>query len=173
MWIPDLPLLYPFLLDNFNKQKFLLSNFHFAMIVLCRQNQFSFSPNNYDFSLSKSSFKTKGGNIPIESIIITNYYKHIKMLKKRGILFLEQITSLDGQDLLEWRFIHMKTFVPNKIQYASNNPAKWYSLVKTSTTHSLSSTLNTPYISPPFDGYNGCYSYNLLLEIRKKNILWF
>src|SRR5437016_5611774 len=78
MWIPDLPLLYPFSLDNFNKQKSLLSNFHFAMIVLCRQNQFSFSPNNYDFSSSKSIFKTKCGNIPIEST--TNYYKHINML---------------------------------------------------------------------------------------------
>ena len=46
------------------------------------------------------------------------------MLKKRGILFLEQITSLDGQDLLKWCFIHMKTFVPNKIQYTLTNPAK-------------------------------------------------
>src|SRR5204863_8193720 len=129
-----------------NKQKSLLSNFHFTMIVLCRQNQFSFAPNNYDFSLSKSLFKTKGGNIPIESINTTDYYKHVKMLKKRGILFLEQITSLDGKDLLEWRFLHMKTFVPNKTQHTSSNPAKWYSLIKTTTTHSPSLILNTPYV---------------------------
>jgi len=173
MWIPDFPLLYPFLFDNFIKQKSLLSNFHFAMIVLCRQNQFSFFPNNYDFSSSKSLFKTIGGNIPIESIITNDYYKHIKMLKKRGILFLEQITSLDGQDLLEWRFIHMKTFVPNKTQYASTNPAKWYSLIKSTTTYSSSLTLTPPYVSPPFDGYNGWSFPQPSVRNQKKNILWF
>ena len=39
MWIPDNPLLYPFSMTNYRWNSF-NNNFHFNMIMLCRQNNF-------------------------------------------------------------------------------------------------------------------------------------
>ena len=82
------------------------------MITLCCQNNFSFSHTNYDITTSASSFKIKGGSNSLESIFEKDYYKHVRSLKKKGILFLEQITSLNGKSLLEWHTLHQKSFVP-------------------------------------------------------------
>src|SRR6266498_2030244 len=154
MWIPDNPLLYPFSMTNYRWNSF-NNNFHFNMIMLCRQNNFSFSHSNYEFASSTSAFKIKGGSISLESLFKTDYYKYIKSLKKKMILFLEQITSLDGKSLLEWFTLHQKTFIPPKYKCYTHSPTKWYNHLLTNVTIDSSTTLLPQYTSPPSNDYNG------------------
>ena len=124
------------------------------MISLLRQNNFAFSPDNYEFSTSRSLFKILGGNTPLESIFDHDYYKFIPSLKKKNIIFLEQLTSLDGKDLLDCHSIHQQCFLPINDR-RSRNPAKWYDILRPLITTSTSTSLLSQYIQPVTSGYKG------------------
>ncbi|PKC52946.1 hypothetical protein RhiirA1_480332 [Rhizophagus irregularis] len=81
LWLPSFPLL------NFPFDKpfsLVIYNFHFRMILLCKQFNFSFNINHLKY------YTIIGGNIEIRSLIpLPLFIKSLKVLKNRSLMFLE------------------------------------------------------------------------------------
>jgi ribonuclease HI len=76
-----------------------------SMLTLCKQNNITFN--------IRPEFRNRicGGKIELFSIM-QDLWKVIKdKLRRHSILFLEQLTSLNGQQLLRWKSIMRKVFI--------------------------------------------------------------
>ena len=81
------------------------TSFLHSLLTLLFQNNFSF-----DISLNRID-RTLGGYKDIRSILEQNLdNRDIKSMKNQQILYLEQVTSLDGSFLLPWTQIRKKRF---------------------------------------------------------------
>ncbi|CAB4442142.1 unnamed protein product [Rhizophagus irregularis] len=61
---------------------------------------------NYNLQIN-----SRGGNIEIRSLIpLFLFIKSLKLLKNRSIMFLEQITTLDGKSLINWKDLKFRSF---------------------------------------------------------------
>ena len=105
--------------ENFNRH--IRSNFILSMITLCNIHKFSFTIKNQD------KYTIQGGRIILRDIMGHElWYQYKKSIKIYNILFLEQITSLRGDCILNWRDIMRKNF----ISYSANKIPKWFILLE-------------------------------------------
>jgi ribonuclease HI len=103
-WLPTSPLIsWPY--DKINKR--FSSRFFAFMLTLCRQQQISF-----DVAPLRSS-SIVGGTTYIRDII-TLSPSDLKSLRNQSILYMEQLTSLDGRSLLTWNLIMRKSFIVSR-----------------------------------------------------------
>ncbi len=106
------------------------------MLNLCKNNNISF-----ETSLL-TEFDVTGGDVTLRSILKEDYRKYKDHLSRDHIMFLNQITSISGNELLEWREIDKKTF---RTYHATTSPL-WYLKVKSITTLNDSYFLKPEYI---------------------------
>src|SRR6266498_3104700 len=111
-------------------------NFIFGMLNLCKNNNILF-----ETSLL-TEFDVTGGDVTLRSILKEDYRKYKDHLSRDHIMFLNQITSISGNKLLEWREIDKKTF---RTYHATTSPL-WYLKVKSITTLNDSYFLKPEYI---------------------------
>jgi len=77
-----------------------LSSFTTAMITFCRQHDFSF-----DINRNVDNLILGGKNTIRKAISESTYAQARKQLNNHSFLYIEQLTSLDGSYLLNWRDI--------------------------------------------------------------------
>jgi exonuclease III/ribonuclease HI len=76
-----------------------------AMITLCKQN-------NFTFEVKKENKNTiRGGKISLYSVLGFTWNTIKKQLRNMSIIFLDQLTTLDGKSLLHWKDIMRKEFI--------------------------------------------------------------
>src|SRR5947207_11177061 len=90
-----------------------IKRFMFSMITFCFQQDFTF-----DVSPSKIN-RITGGKIFLRSIIDNLTRGDLRSFRNQQILFLEQLTSLDGKILLDWRLIRHQNFVISPAIYCT------------------------------------------------------
>ncbi|CAB4384488.1 unnamed protein product [Rhizophagus irregularis] len=73
---------------------------------------------------TSNQFKVTGGVMPIRKIIETTFFDHIYKLKKKKIMFLEQLTGITNSCLINWVSLNLKQF-RTKI-YNSYKPHNWF-----------------------------------------------
>lgn len=99
LWLPFSPLI------NFRFDKlipFISFNFHFCMLLLCKDNNFSFDVNLFKFN------RIFGEQIEIRTLLPQSLFlKSIKVLHEHSLLFFEQIITLDGKSLIEWKDLNI------------------------------------------------------------------
>ena len=80
-------------------------HFIFNMLILCKQHNFSI---NLSFPLRNEILE---GTFEIRDIFGEKFFNKVfKQLRNRSIMYLDQITSLDGQYLLTWRSITKRNY---------------------------------------------------------------
>ena len=111
------------------------NNFIYNMLYVCKENNITFD--------IKEKLKTSltGGNVSLKSIMDLKYYNAFKTrLKEESIFYLEQITSIDGKELLTWKDITNKKFMKKQ-----RKPSKWYGWIKKKITHPNSYRLKNEF----------------------------
>ena len=98
-----------------------IKRFMFSMITFCFQQDFTF-----DVSPSKIN-RITGGKIFLRSIIDDLTRSDLRSLRNQQILFLEQLTSLDGKILMDWHLIRNRNFTATPAKFA---PA-WFKKLET------------------------------------------
>ena len=93
----------------------------FSTITFCFQQDFTF-----DVSPSKIN-RITGGKIFLRSIIDDLTRSDLRSLRNQQILFLEQLTSLDGKILMDWHLIRNRNFIATPAKFA---PA-WFKKLET------------------------------------------
>jgi hypothetical protein len=86
------------------------------MLTLCKQHRISYGINPVQYS------QIYGGKTTIRSIFGNISKPQIKSLRNQSIMFLEQLTSLDGKFLLPWKCIRERTFSINPC----NRTPSWF-----------------------------------------------
>src|SRR5436190_4356549 len=91
-------------------------SFFHSLLTLCFRNNFSF-----DVSLDKRN-QILGGIKDLRSILGTNMVpSFVKSMRNQFIMYYEQITTLDGQYLLDWPLIRKKQYA----DIPSRRKPKW------------------------------------------------
>ena len=104
-WLTKTPLIsWPYTTINKKHSKFFLD----SMLTFCFQNDITFDINP---SLIN---RITGGSHDLSSIFGHDLFNvHLKSLKNQNIMFLEQLTSLDGTILLDWKEIRRRSLSHN------------------------------------------------------------
>ena len=94
------------------------SSFIPSMITLCHSNKFTFQVHPHQTN------EIVEGDIEIRTLI-SNFVHSKNQLRNNSIMFLEQLTTLDGNFLLNWHAIKHKSFT-----CSSTRIPKWYKTLK-------------------------------------------
>jgi len=130
-WLSENPLIdWPY--DKIEKRhtKFFLH----SMITLCQQHEISF---NINPSLNN---RITGGKYHIRQILGNLTKNDITSLRNQQIMFLEQLTSLNGKILLEWKHIRRRNFA----DFPSLKAPSWYEKIKTKFLDPLNTMITIP-----------------------------
>jgi ribonuclease HI len=104
-------------LKHYHYKKFIA-----AMITLCKINGFSFQLPSNQYN------KILGGNIEIRSILSQkDFISNRKSLQNNSIMFLDQITTINGTALSEWKVVKRKSFTPN-----TQRTPRWFTILEQS-----------------------------------------
>jgi len=121
LWIPHNPLSnYPF--NNIPHR--LKTSYLTNMLFLCKIS-------NITFEIKKNINKNiLGGETPIYQLMSEkDYFQNIDSLQQYGVLFLEQITTIDHQYFLSWLSICKRNYT-KFITTRKKKEQKWYNIIK-------------------------------------------
>src|SRR5205809_2750680 len=122
LWLTKSPLTdFPFNELSIQENK----NFLLSMIMMCKEE-------NITIELNKNFERTiLGGEIEIRTLLSESLFlKNRHNLIKLGIMYLEQILTLDGRYLLNWYAIGTRSFVNTNHRFFLDRIPAWYKEIR-------------------------------------------
>jgi len=128
------------------------------MLWLCKHFNISFETNINHRNL------IQGGKVSIQELLSEQQFIDATTnLKKHNIMFLEQITTIDGTHLLTWLSICKRNF-SNYVNTFSKPESPWYDIIKRKTTLPWSLELQPEYKSQTVEHLKGIFLYTPNME---------
>ena len=108
------------------------------MISLCNANKFSFHISNNNRN------EIQDGSVEIRQVLGPTFYKFKRQFQKHSIMFVDQLSTVDGRILHNWKTITQKTFTTHT---RSTSTPIWF---KTLEQQILSTFDGTRILKPQF-----------------------
>jgi len=87
-----------------------------------------------------------GGKVDLLSIFKDKYHRYTPCLRKRSLMYLDQLTTPDGKYLLQWRIFMKRLFTNARSQ---GHPTIWYKELISLLTVDTSLLLASQYSTSP------------------------
>jgi exonuclease III len=145
MWLQSSPLTYitDIVKKNIFKYKKLSNNFLLSNIEL--MHRYNITIEFDSSSIRKTNIIPSKSKHILEIIEFKEFIKHLQILKKHKLMFLDQFTTLSGSHMLSWWQLQQRKYVQkNKKGHCSITPSI-YNIVKKQITYNNSFAVKTEY----------------------------